>query len=69
MNSKLSDSNCKMFIELFYVPIIRIIHCLCILILCLGYRLIYVIIYLFNMINKKETLVVNEREFGLHLFS
>jgi hypothetical protein len=36
-----------------------IIHCLHILILCLGYRLVYVIIYLFNKINKKETLVVN----------
>jgi hypothetical protein len=36
-----------------------IIHCLCILILCLGYRLIYVIVNLFKKINKKETLVVN----------
>jgi hypothetical protein len=36
-----------------------IIHCVCILILCLGYRLVYVIIYLCNKINKKETLVVN----------
>jgi hypothetical protein len=36
-----------------------IIHCLCILILFLGYRLIYVIVNLFNKINKKETLVVN----------
>jgi hypothetical protein len=30
------------------------ILCLCILILCLGYRLVYLIIYLFNKINKKE---------------
>jgi hypothetical protein len=36
-----------------------IIHFLYILILCLAYRLVYVIIYLFNKINKKETLVVN----------
>jgi hypothetical protein len=36
-----------------------IIHCIHILILCLGYRLVYAIIYLFNKINKKETLVVN----------
>jgi hypothetical protein len=36
-----------------------IIHCLCILILCLGYMLVYVIIYLINKVNKKETLVVN----------
>jgi hypothetical protein len=28
------------------------------LILCLDYRLVYVIIYLFNKINKKETLMV-----------
>jgi hypothetical protein len=31
-----------------------IIHSLCTLILCLGYRLIYVIIYLFNKISKKQ---------------
>jgi hypothetical protein len=31
-----------------------IIHSLCTLILSLGYRLIYVIIYLFNKTNKKE---------------
>jgi hypothetical protein len=36
-----------------------IIHCLHILILCLDYRLVYVIIYLFNKVNKKEILVVN----------
>jgi hypothetical protein len=35
-----------------------IIHCPHILILRLSYRLVYVIIYLFNKINKKETLVV-----------
>jgi hypothetical protein len=33
-------------------------HCLCILILCLGYRLVYAMIYLFNKISKEETLVV-----------
>jgi hypothetical protein len=32
-----------------------IIHCLCILILCKDYRLVYVIVYLLNKINKKET--------------
>jgi hypothetical protein len=31
-----------------------IIHCLRILILCLGYRLVYVIVYLLNKINTKE---------------
>jgi hypothetical protein len=36
-----------------------IIHCLCILILCLGYRLLYVIVNLINKINKNETLVLN----------
>jgi hypothetical protein len=35
-----------------------IIHCLHILILCLDYRLIHVIVYLLNKINKKETLMV-----------
>jgi hypothetical protein len=35
-----------------------IFHCLHILILCLGYMLVYVIVYLINKINKKETLVV-----------
>jgi hypothetical protein len=32
---------------------------MCILILCLGYKLVYVMIYLFNKISKEETLVVN----------
>jgi hypothetical protein len=36
-----------------------IIDCLYTLILCLGYRLVYVTIYLCNKINKKETLVVS----------
>jgi hypothetical protein len=35
-----------------------IIYCMHILILCLGYRLVYVIVYLLNKINKKETLMV-----------
>jgi hypothetical protein len=34
------------------------IQSLCSLILCLDYRLVYVIIYLFNKINKKITLMV-----------
>jgi hypothetical protein len=34
-----------------------IIHCLHILILCLDYRLVYVIVYLLNKINKKETIM------------
>jgi hypothetical protein len=35
------------------------IHSLCTLILCLNYRLVYVLSYSLNKINKKETLVVN----------
>jgi hypothetical protein len=35
-----------------------IIHYLRILILCLGYRLVYVIVYLINKISKMENLVV-----------
>jgi hypothetical protein len=30
------------------------IHSMCTLILCLSYRLAYVLIYLFNKMNKKE---------------
>jgi hypothetical protein len=35
-----------------------IIHCLHILILCLDYRVVYVVVYLLNKINKKEIVVV-----------
>jgi hypothetical protein len=35
-----------------------IIQCLHILILCLDYRLVYVIVNLLQKINKKETLMV-----------
>jgi hypothetical protein len=35
-----------------------IIHCLHMLILCLYYRLVFVIVYVLNKINKKETLMV-----------
>jgi hypothetical protein len=35
-----------------------IIHCLHIIILCVDYRPVYVIVYLLNKINKKETLRV-----------
>jgi hypothetical protein len=35
------------------------IQCLCTLILCLNYRLVYVLNYSLNKMNKKETLVVN----------
>jgi hypothetical protein len=35
-----------------------IIYCLDVLIFCLDYRLVYVMVYLFNKINKKETLMV-----------
>jgi hypothetical protein len=35
-----------------------LIQSMCTLILCLSYRLVYVIIYLLNKINKKETLLV-----------
>jgi hypothetical protein len=34
------------------------IHCMHIQILCLDFRLVYIMVYLFNKINKKETLVV-----------
>jgi hypothetical protein len=34
------------------------IHCLHILILCLDYRVVYVVVYLLNKINKKEIVVV-----------
>jgi hypothetical protein len=54
MNSKLSDSKCKMFIGIFSVQINydhpQSMH----FNLCLGYRLIYIIIYLFNKLSKKE---------------
>jgi hypothetical protein len=35
------------------------IHSMCTLILCLNYRLVYVLNYSLNKINKKVTLVVN----------
>jgi hypothetical protein len=54
MNSKFSDSNCKMFIGIFFVQINYVYPLFVHLISCLGYRLVYVIIYLFNKINKKE---------------
>jgi hypothetical protein len=59
MSSKFSDSNCKMFICLFSVQI-NYDHSLSVY-SNFMYRLYvsYVIIYLFNKINKKETLVVN----------
>jgi hypothetical protein len=58
MNSKLSDSNCKMFIGLCSVQI-NYDHSLSAHSnLCLDYRLVYVIVYLPNKINKKETLMV-----------
>jgi hypothetical protein len=47
MNSKFSDSNCKMFIGIFYVQKIMSIHSLYTLILYLDYRLVYVLIHLF----------------------
>jgi hypothetical protein len=59
MSFKFSDSNCKMFICLFSVQI-NYDHSLSVY-SNFMYRLYvsYVIIYLFNKINKKETLVVN----------
>jgi hypothetical protein len=52
MNSKFGDSNCKMFIRIFSVQInyVRLYS----LILYLSYMLVYVLIYLFNKMNKKE---------------
>jgi hypothetical protein len=52
MNSKLSDSNCKIFIGIFFVQI-NYVHPQSVHFNCLDYRLVYVIIYLFNKINKK----------------
>jgi hypothetical protein len=40
MNSKLGDSNCKMFIRLFSIYKIIIFHCLHVLILCIDYKFI-----------------------------
>jgi hypothetical protein len=40
MNSKLSDSNCKMFMDYSLSVKIMIIHYLYIIILCLDYRLV-----------------------------
>ena len=47
MNSKFSDSNCKMFIEYSMFKKIMSIHSLYTLILYLDYRLVYVLIHLF----------------------
>jgi uncharacterized protein YqhQ len=59
MNSKFSDSNCKMFIGIFSVQINHVhprsVHSNFIYKL----RLVVVLIYSLNKINKKETLVVN----------
>jgi hypothetical protein len=59
MNSKFSDSNCKMFIGIFSVQINYVhsqsVHSNFVS----NYRLVYVLIYSLNKINKKETLVVN----------
>jgi hypothetical protein len=57
MNSKFSDSNYKMFIEIFSVQINYVIHSLSTLIFGLSYRLVYELIYLFNKMNKKEMLI------------
>jgi hypothetical protein len=60
MNSKFSDSNCKMFTGIFsiqinYVHLILSVHSNFVS----NYRLVHVLIYTLNKINKKETLVVN----------
>jgi hypothetical protein len=58
MNSKFSDSNCKMFVAIFSVQInyvhLQYVHSNFVS----NYRLVYVLIYSLNKINKKETLVV-----------
>jgi hypothetical protein len=59
MNSKLSVSNYKMFIRIFCVQINYVHPQYEHLILCLDYRLVYVLNYSLDKINKKETLVVN----------
>jgi hypothetical protein len=55
MNSKFSDSNCKMFIGIFSVQINYVhsqyVHSNFVS----NYRLVYVLIYSLNKINKKET--------------
>jgi hypothetical protein len=59
MNSKFSDSNCKMFIGIFFVQI-NYVHSQSVHSNFVSdYRLVYVLIYSLNKINKKETLVVN----------
>jgi hypothetical protein len=59
MNSKFSGSNYKMFIRIFSVQInyvhLKSVH----LILYLDNKLVYMLIYSLNKINKKETLGVN----------
>jgi hypothetical protein len=59
MNSKFSDSNCKMFIGIFSVQINYVHSQLVHSNFVSNYMLVYVLIYSLNKINKKETLVVN----------
>jgi hypothetical protein len=59
MNSKFSDSNCKMFIGIFAVQINYVHSQLVHSNFVSNYMLVYVLIYSLNKINKKETLVVN----------
>jgi hypothetical protein len=59
MNSKFSDSNCKMFIGVFSVQINYVHSQSTHSSFVSNYRLVYVLIYSLNKINKKETLVVN----------
>jgi hypothetical protein len=59
MNSKLNDSNCKMFIGIFSFQINYVhsqsVHSNFVS----NYRLVCVLIYSLNKINKKETIAVN----------
>jgi hypothetical protein len=59
MNSKFSDSNCNMFIGIFSVQINYVHSQSAQCNFVSSYRLVHVLIYSLNKINKKETLGVN----------
>jgi hypothetical protein len=59
MNSKFSDSNCKIFIGIFSIQIIYVHSQYARSNFVSNYRLVYVLIYSLNKMYKKETLVVN----------
>jgi hypothetical protein len=59
MNSKFSDLNCKIFIGIFSIQINYVHSQSAHSKFVSNYRLVYVLIYSLNKINKKGTLVVN----------